>query len=58
MLINFLKGFLLANPDIPGSFVYDAAWLEFNQLLTREQLDGKFTDALEKAHRQIIREGR
>jgi hypothetical protein len=59
MIINFLKGFLLENPEISGSIVYNAAWLKFvkrEQLLTHEQLDCMFTDALLVAHLQLIRE--
>jgi hypothetical protein len=44
---------------MPGSIVYNAAWLKFvkrERLFTHEQLDCKFTDALLSAHLQLIKE--
>jgi hypothetical protein len=58
-IVGFIKGFIQANPEMPGSIIYNATWLKFvkrEHLLTHEQLDCKFTDALETAHIQLIRE--
>jgi len=59
-LIKFLAAFLLANPEIEGSTVYNAARLKFvecDEIWSINELDCRFTNALETAHRQIIRGG-
>jgi hypothetical protein len=58
-IVGFLKEFIRANPEMPGSIVYNATWLKFvkrERLFTYEQLNCMFTDALLVAHTALIKE--